>query len=209
MSKIPAGKPRELAPEGAHQACLCQIIDMGTQPSNDPKYKPTRRVQLGFELTDEKTEEGNKFVQYKTYTFSKHKKSNLAADLKSWLGLKDSQLEDFEMDNALSKNALITIAHKTTDNGEYANITNVSALPKSMKVKKGTEPLVSLYLDENFDKAVFDKLPEFLRTKIAASPEYAAIAGATMKEQKGNAKEKPAKQPAAKTPAKKTAGKKK
>jgi len=168
--KIPSGSKRQLAPEGTHNAVCVQVIDLGTQPSE--KWGDKRKVQLAFQLVDEETNEGKAIVVYKRYTFSNSPKSNLMIDLKAWQGVKGG---DFEMDNCLAKPCLVTIEHSETEGGTYDNITNISGVPKGTKVKKHTEPLKSLYLDDEFDKDVFESMPDFLQAKIVATPEYAAL----------------------------------
>jgi hypothetical protein len=79
---------------------------------------------------------------------------------------------------------MVTIEHKETDAGTFANITNVGMVPKGTKLRKYTEPLKSLYLDESFDQEVYDALPDFLKEKIAGSPEYAAVMTPKMKSNK-------------------------
>lgn len=198
MSKIPTGgTPRELPEEGTHNAVLVEILDFGTQPGSEAYPEPKRKCQLAFECVDLKTKEGKAIVATKQYTFSNSPKSNLMGDLKSWLGVKDG---NYDMDNALAKGALITIEHSTTQKGTYANITNITAPPKGMKIKKHSEPLVSLYLDETFDKDTFDSLAEWKQTKIAGSPEYAAIMEPRLKKKPAPAKAAPTK---AAAPAKK------
>ena len=183
--KIPQGSRRELAPEGTHNAVCIQVIDLGTQPSE--KWGDKRKVQLAWQLVDEETKEGKAVVTYKRYTFSSSPKSSLMIDLKAWMGIKG---RDFEMDNCLGKPCLLTIEHSETENGTYDNVTNLSGLPKGVKVKKHTEPLKSLYLDSEFDKDVFEDLPDFLQAKILATPEYEAVTAATKPKGKPPTKKK-------------------
>ena len=68
MSRIPKSTPRELAPEGAHSAAVVQIIDLGTQDSGD--YGPRHKLQIAYQLVDEKTTEGLAMVVYRQYTFT-------------------------------------------------------------------------------------------------------------------------------------------
>lgn len=190
MSAIPAGgSARELPSEDTHNAVCIQVIDLGTQHSE--QWGDKRKVQLGFELVEEETSEGRAMVVYKQYTFSDSEKSNLMKDLKAW-GMKPGK--GFDMDTVLNKGAMVTVEHSTTDRGTFANIVNLSSVPKGVKVRKATEAIRSLYLDETFEQDVFDALPEFLRNKIATSPEFAAVTAPKLK--------KPAK---VATPAKKVA----
>jgi hypothetical protein len=195
MGKIPAARPREQAAEGTHIAVCTSVIDLGTQASE--QWGDRHKVSLGFELVEEKTSDGKAMVVYKQYTYTNSPKGNLMKDLKAWLGVKNG---DFDMDNCLGKPASVTIEHSETDRGTFANITNIASLPKGTKVRKATEPLVSFYLDETFDEDVYNGLSEYLRNKIAASPEYAEI-------MEGAAAKKKPKKTAAAAPAKKGRGK--
>jgi hypothetical protein len=170
MSRIPKIAPRELAPEGAHSAAVVQIIDLGTQESRD--YGPRHKLQIAYELVEEKTTEGAAMVVYRQYTFTSSPKGTLMKDLRAAFGVKD---QDIEMDDLLGKPCMVTVEWAETDAGTFANVAAVSMVPKGTKVKKPTEELKSLYLDETFDQEVFDSLPDFLREKIAASKEYEEV----------------------------------
>ena len=191
MSRIPKISPRELAPEGAHSAAVVQIIDLGTQDSGE--YGPKHRMQIAYELVDEKTSEGVAMVVYRQYTFTSSPKGSLMKDLRAAFGIKDT---DIEMDDLLGKACMVTVEHKETDAGTFANVVAVGMLPKGVKAKKATEELKSLYLDDSFDAETFDSLPDFLRDKIAGSPEYEALMTPRLKQKsngKATAKAKPAK----------------
>jgi hypothetical protein len=188
--KIPKGKPRELCPEGTHQAQLISITDVGTQEPNTPGFNKSRRVYFNFEVTERniKKEDGSPFFLRRDYTFSE-KSKNLLKDLKAWLNVKS--LKDYNIDSALGQYALIKVSH--TDDEQYDNITNISELPKSVKPGKATTPLSSFYLDE-FDEDAFKALPQWIQDKIVKSDEYPEIA-ADLKKNKtaGKAAKEPAK----------------
>lgn len=188
MSRIPKSAPRELCPEGAHVSALVNIIDLGTQDGGE--FGPRHKIQLAYEAVDEKTTDGKAMVVYKQYTFSSSQKSTLMKDLRAAWGIKDG---DVEMDDQLGKYCMITIEHKETDSGTFANITNVGMLPKGTKTRKYTEKLKSLYLDETFDQETYDSLPDFLKEKIAGSPEYAAVMTPKLKNKKAPPPAAPAK----------------
>lgn len=172
MSSAPKAK-RELAPEGVHKAVCVHVIDLGTQEFTiKGKQQSSRKVSVGFELIGKKNSFGDPLVVQQRYTFSNSKKSNLMKDLKGWLGIKDP---DFDLDGLAYKPAQITITH--SEDGEYANITNVGGVPKGTKFPKPVNKFVSLYLDDTFDKDVFDDLPDYFKEKIASSPEYDEVAG--------------------------------
>lgn len=167
MSKPPKSK-RELAPEGVHKAVCIHVIDLGTQTFTfKGKEQSARKVSVGFELIAKKNSFGEPLVVAQRYTFSNSKKSNLMKDLKAWLGIKDP---DFDLVGLELKPAQVTITH--SDDGEYANITNVGGVPKGTKFPKPVNQFTSLFLDDTFDQDVFDNLPDYFKEKIAATEEY-------------------------------------
>jgi hypothetical protein len=190
--EIPEGKVYELLPAGTYNATLIRILDLGTQKSNNPKFKDTRKIRLYFEVAVERTEEGDPFVLFREYNFTNNKDSHLMKDLTGWLNLKTT--EGFDIDTILGKAAQISVTHSS--NGKYANITAVVAPLKGTKLPKTVNALSSLYLTkELFDKPTFDGLSQKLQTSIAGTKEYAEATAP-----KGKAAAKPA---AVKTAAKK------
>lgn len=179
MSSAPKAK-RELAPEGVYKAVCVHVIDLGTQTFTiKGKEQSSRKVSVGFELLGKKNSFGDPQVLAQRYTFSSSKKSNLSKALKAWLGIKDP---DYDLDGLLGKPAQVTITH--SEDGEYANITNIGAVPKGTKFPKPATGLTSLYLDESFDKDVFDDLPDYFKEKIASSPEYDEVVASKPKKGK-------------------------
>jgi hypothetical protein len=184
MVKIPEGKPRELAPEGAHNAVCVQVIDLGTQPAMKEGWDDSRSIQLAFQLVDEQTSNGKAVVVYKQFGYTY--KGNFGKLLKSWLGVKEPK--SFDPRNILGKAALVTVVHRESKgNGNtYDNVDTISALQKNVKVKRHTEKLKGLFLEKGeFDQEVFDSLSDYLKQKIAGSPEYSEVVNA--QKNKGNA----------------------
>lgn len=168
--EIPEGKVFEVLAPGTYNATLIKITDLGTQKSNNPKFKDTRKIRLYFEVANERTEEGDPFVLFREYNFTNNKDSHLMKDLTGWLNLKTT--EGFDIDTILGRAAQLSVIH--SKDGKYANITAVVAVLKGTKLPKPVNALTSLYLTkEAFDEAVFKELPMKLQTTIAGSPEYA------------------------------------
>ena len=178
--KSKSSKERVNAPEGVHNARCVQVLDMGTQYSE--KFdKSQHKVQLGFELVDEthvfNEEKGEQpFVVYRTYTLSSDKKAALVKDLSSWLGIKLDKDSDFDMETLIGKACQIQIMHNESDDAVYANIQNIMPAPKKGKVKEAVTDTRFLSLEpEEFDKKIFDDLPDFLKELIEVTPEYKAL----------------------------------
>ncbi len=189
--KLNEGKPRENAPEGTHNARLVSIIDLGTQEIKDfkdpNKINKIKKINLAWELIEEQKEDGSPFLVGKEFTNSTSSKSNLGKILKQWLGIKE--FSSFDVETALNREALITIVHEENESSgqTYAKISNVAGIPKGLKVGKALTPRVIFDLDA-YDKEVFDALPEYLRLKIADSPEYAIATQPKGKAAAGKAK---------------------
>jgi hypothetical protein len=187
------GAVRENPEAGTHNAVCVQIIDLGTQASQNPEFKDARKVQFAFELVDEQTSDGKAMVVYKEYNYTDSPKSDLMKDLKAWMKIDGG---DFDIEECLGKPCTVNVEIKTskTSNKEYPKVTSVTGLVKGVKVKKATEDLKFLFLDNSFNQDTFDSLPEFLKTKISTSPEYeAAMAPALKKPAKAVATAKTAK----------------
>jgi hypothetical protein len=175
---LPEEKQRELPPSGTHGAVCSLVADLGTQPGG--KYPARRQVLLSFELTDEARVDGNPFVVSRTFGFSSTAGSHLRAFLESWFG-RSLTADDFgKMDLAerLGATCMLGIMHETRDDGRiFANISSVMAPAKGTPTRLPPRgPAMSFSLsDRPFDRETFEALPEWIRQKIAASPEYKDI----------------------------------
>lgn len=189
---IPKAGKRELPEAGAHNGVCVQLIDLGTQQVTfQGNIKNVRKLLMGFELVDIENEDGSPTLVSNQFTFSDSTKGNLFKTLKQWQAVK--HIENFDMDDCLGKPAIVTIVHNESDKGTFANISNIGALTKGTKVRKPQSGLVSLYLDDSFDHEVFEALPEWIRTKIASSPEYETDVPAKPAPKKPSGKDVPAK----------------
>jgi len=173
----------QIVKEGKCYATLYSIIDLWTQTINSKKYWPSekRRVFITWELPEFMHEfkewDGEKpCVVSQEYTFSTYGTSHFRGMLESMLGkqstMKDEEASDYDLENLLGMRCKLKIIH----NSPYINIWAIYDLDEkeSKEAKKKfpqVNPSVIFDLDE-FDKDVFESLPEFLRTKIMKSPEY-------------------------------------
>lgn len=173
MPLIISAPKHQLAPQGNHRALCNMVCDLGIQ---ETLYGPKQQVYLRFELSDEmmdwETSEGEKkrfpMVVGRSYTATLGKKSSLLHDLESWRGhvFTPQELDGFELFNVLGKPCLLNVIHNNdAASGKiYANIANISPLPKGMDVPTPFNPLVKFGPDDRED---WDKLPDWLKQKIA------------------------------------------
>lgn len=176
--------------EGTWAAICYRVVDLGTQKTT---YKGTskeqHKIRLDFEVhdPDQQTADGRPMVIGERYTLSMFDNAALRKQLETWRGrsFQDAELGPngtFQLENLLGVPALISVVHTDKGDRSYANITGIAKLPSQMRGtlpdKPHNEPVFfSLEADE-FDQAVYDALPEWLRKIIADSPEYQAIAHA-------------------------------
>lgn len=179
--KFPAtgGKDFAIADAGNHIAICNAVIDLGLQPGSAAYPEPKHQVYLRFELPTERVsyeKDGQKIEGPmsigRTMTASMHEKATLRKMVESWFGKpfpSDEAAADFDFIKLLGKRLLLNITHKDASNGRtYANIVNASPLPKGMSSSEPQHnPLLYFSLDKP-DTATLEKLPEWLRNKIAA-----------------------------------------
>lgn len=158
---------------GTHTGICYLIADIGTQLTsfNNPDGTPQKQhqVMLGFETPDELTDDGRRLTVFKTYTLPSdwtNDKASLPKDYRAWMKEVDPKV--YDLAKLLSAGCNLAIGRTS---GEKQKITGISAL-------KATEIVPNL---EN-DPVIFDmrvpsddalsRLPQFIKDKILASPEY-------------------------------------
>ena len=115
-------KEFKIAPVGSHLARLYRIIDLGTQTSEYMgQTKMLRKVKFFWELhgDDLKTDDGKPLIQTRNYTLSLGDKASLRKDLESWRGksFTDDELRGFDISKLLDKWCMVTVQHRTANNG--------------------------------------------------------------------------------------------
>jgi hypothetical protein len=171
---IPREQPREIAPPGSHDAtCYC-IADLGTQTT---QYGAKRQIYIAWKLPDEKTTKGRPHALGKFYNLVSDARGNLRQDLESWLGrvLQDNELCEIDLCSELiGRTATLGVAHDLDKNSRPRAVVTSVMLPRR-GVPQRTQTLnapMAFGLEDGFDKAVYDILPEWLRGIITRSPEY-------------------------------------
>lgn len=167
------GAERIVISAGTHVARCYGVIDLGTQYS-ERFGNSSRKVQIQWELPNELMDDGRPLAISKRYTLSVNEKANLRKDLESWLGrgiTAEEEKDGFALGGMLGAPCLLSIIHAESNGKTYANIAAVMSVPKGTKVPEQFNPMVS-YDVENGKDAVFEKLPEWIRTMIEQSKEF-------------------------------------
>ena len=183
---------RKLPEAGATVGVLYSLVDLGHQKTNwDNQEKWTPKVRLTFELPDqtdeyEVEENGKRTTVQKPMvvsieqTRSLGEKASLRKLLEQWRGqtFTSKELQAFSLKNLLGKPAMLTLIHKTSQQGrQYCAIAGASKLPKGMKAPATTTNDQLYYEIEQGEAGQFNDMPEWLQDKIRASKEFATAAG--------------------------------
>ena len=183
---------RKLPEAGATVGVLYSLVDLGHQKTNwDNQEKWTPKVRLTFELPDqtdeyEVEENGKRTTVQKPMvvsieqTRSLGEKASLRKLLEQWRGqtFTSKELQAFSLKNLLGKPAMLTLIHKTSQQGrQYCAIAGASKLPKGMKAPATTTNDQLYYEIEQGEAGQFNDMPDWLQEKIRASKEFATAAG--------------------------------
>jgi len=187
-----AKQERKLPEAGATVGVLYSLVDLGHQKTNwDNQEKWTPKVRLTFELPDqtdefEVEENGKRTTVQKPMvvsieqTRSLGEKASLRKLLEQWRGqtFTSKELQAFSLKNLLGKPAMLTLIHKTSQQGrQYCAIAGASKLPKGMKAPATTTNDQLYYEIEQGEAGQFNNMPDWLQEKIRASKEFATAAG--------------------------------
>lgn len=161
--------------EGIYAAVCTQLIDTGLQ-YNEKFDKTQQKITFGWEIIGESISvdgEVQPRIKYKEYTNSLHEKGTLRPMLQSWRGkaFTEEELERFDLMKVLGKPCQLQIIHETRNNRVYTNIASIIAMPKGMAAE-ATETPFFFDMDEP-DKEVFNRLPQFIKDKIAKARNFA------------------------------------
>jgi len=168
-----------LAPEGTHVAVCIGVVDLGSHRSEYMGKPRTRRlVRVTWELPDEMLTgdggEARPMMVGKLYTLSLGEKAVLRHDLESWRGraFTPAELDGFDIAKLAGVACLVTIVHEKKGDKNYANIKNVTKIPKGTPTPKTpfNEPLIYSITDGRGEK--FKNLPEWLQKKLSECVEW-------------------------------------
>ena len=172
---------------GSYPARVYQMIQIGTVAGFQGALQ--NKVRIGFELPTElaifdpaKGEQPRVISQ--DYTLSFHEKAKLtkvinACDPNALKALdEDGFLEEFDVENLIGKDCLITIGQKAKKDGtgNYAFIDGCTRIPKGMTCPKAINPVQVLSFDK-WNEEKFNALPDFIKDKITSSEEYKKMKG--------------------------------
>jgi hypothetical protein len=184
MSIIAENKPSNyvLIPAGNHLARCYGMVQIGTiiEEQGIYKGKEAHKVRISWETPHECHDFGQglqPFAIHKEFTLSMNEKATLRKMLESWRGksFTEDEAKAFDITKLLSKPCMINVIHKTSSsNNTYADISSIATLPKGLECPAQVNASIELSFD-NWNGALFDSLPDFLKDKIKKSKEYSAM----------------------------------
>lgn len=165
---------------GTKAARCFGVIDLGTQASNNPKYRPSRKVLLQWEIPEETYEFENKQIpmtimkEYSLTLGKANKESKLRTDLNSWRGrpFTEQEASGFDLKNLLNVPCYLSINHYKKNNGDPgAKVGAIMGVPKGVVVPELSRAVVFYEIAMKKGKE-FEALPEWIRKKINTCLEW-------------------------------------
>lgn len=172
-------------PPGNYVARCYSLIDLGHQVSE--KFGTSaHKVRIGWEILDtdmdgqsltiERDGRSLPMTVAAEYTVSLNEKANLRKHLASWRGrdFTADELKAFDISKLLGAYCMLNVTTSEGKEGKtYANVSGIAPLPKALQASKpaGVHELQQFDMDRP-DMDVFDGLPQYVRDKITASPDW-------------------------------------
>ena len=156
------------APMGTHLGICYLVLDLGIQRTNyNDKEGQSHKCYIGWELPDEKMEDGRPFVIGKEYSIVLDPRSNLYNDLIAWRGQEftDEEMESFDIFTILGAPAQVTIVHKKNARGQTkARLSTVAKKMKGIQTPELHNPLVKFSFEDG--EPVPEDVYDWLKKKI-------------------------------------------
>lgn len=134
----------QLPSVGTVQAVLAEVTDLGLiETTWNGQSKVQHKCILTWEI-DEEMNDGRRMIVSRRFTASMAENSNLRKMLEGWRGRKFTaeELKDFDTDNLIGVNGILTISHNTTGDRTYANVEQATQLMKGMTKMTVSEDFV-------------------------------------------------------------------
>lgn len=158
---------------GVYMAVCVGVVDLGEQYSEAFK-KFANKVKFVWALPGEIIEIEGKVEERqlsKEFTISTSKKGSLRGFLESWNGktYSDEEFGELDLFEQLGKACQLQVV--LSESGEYANVANLMPIPRGMPAPVSKTAFFVWDMD-NWDDAVFEKLPAWTQEQIKKSTQY-------------------------------------
>jgi len=182
-AKDKGGEDFKPIPAGLHNAVCYAVIDIGTQPQLDPRFRAKQQSVFIWELPTERIEIEKDGVKKNLpraisdfFTVSLSKKSNMRPMLESWRGkaFTEDELKGFNIGKVAGAGCQLNIVHERKNDKDRSVISAIVPLPKGLKLK-AENPIVTFDLEEWLKLKIAtlpDSIPEWINAKIMQSREW-------------------------------------
>lgn len=129
-----AGANFKPAPAGTFAGVCVDVVDLGViEVTYAGATKAQHKVRIVWQI-EEDDDNGRPFQVSKRYTLSLHEKAALRKDLESWRGraFTEEECQGFDVEKLLGVGCLLGIIHNSKDGSNYANVSSIMKLPKTM-----------------------------------------------------------------------------
>jgi hypothetical protein len=166
-------------PTGKFKARLIQLIDLGTQTSTfEGKEKAQRKFMLTFETPEntkvfDETRGEQPFVYSREFTMSWHEKGSLRPFVEEWIetALSDEEANSFDLETLIDTPCEIKTMEKKSKTDPTRSSVVLVRVEAIKEAPKARNPILIFNLDQPSDE-IFNQLPNWLKEKIAKSPEF-------------------------------------
>lgn len=170
MSLIARNKEADFTPvsAGTHLAMCYMLVDLGLQENPFNPKKKQHKIIIGWELPEEKLDDGRPMVISSFYNLSLFKTANLLKDLQTWRGKEftSEELEGFDLRNVIAKPCLLSIVHEEKDGTIKTKVKGIAALPKGMAAPVLPTNQVLIYDMDTRNEDTYAMLPEWIRKMV-------------------------------------------
>lgn len=165
---------------GTYMAVCIGVVDLGEQYNENFKNYHDKLL-LMFEIpTETVTVDGEEKPRWvsREYTALLNSKAALYKHLVGWRSRDFSEDElseegnGFDITSMLGEPCMLSVTVKEGKNGNYNKIENIAAIPKGIPAPVTESELLAFDIDDR-DEEMFQKLPEWVQTKIKKSTQYA------------------------------------
>jgi hypothetical protein len=176
-----------LPPAAIHNAIIFELIDLGTHEETDAKtgekYQQ-RKIAVGFEFHGKNAPliDNKPHIWHREVAYTMSAKGNLRKCILAATGdtIDDPYGDGYNILAALGKAFTMQLtAGKTAKGNDKRDITSVMPLMDGVQAPIAFNQTRWLSLEPgHFNANTFDHLPEWIKKKVAASPEFAALTSA-------------------------------
>jgi len=162
---------------GVYPGRLVQVLDMGVQaqrPYQGQEKPPIQEISLTYELSDEfmKDEDGNDITDKPRWVSETiplhHLKADKAKSTKRYMALDPDEAFGGDFSQCLGVPVNITLINNESQGKTYTNVAGIAPMrPKDAARMPDLVNEAKFFDLDDPDMAVFNSLPEWIRTKMA------------------------------------------